>query len=268
MNTFDYVSRDDDSSLQELVRRYGSLAGKAEALMAAYDQYVATQGSPEMGSVGLTPTQARCFTSAYKNKSKKFGLDWIGRITAHKLNTCPLCGGLGARTVEHYLPKGPYPEFSVFSYNLFPSCGSCNTTRGSRHKKGIAYKLLHPFFDEDILSRVVLCTELDFRGGVAGFYLVFNDSAFTHAEVRRISFHLKMCLDLKEFEGVSQSYLSECSVRAQLFQTYSGFTRSLQDEVQILEATRAGNSWKAALFRGLLLMPKDGLEMAMGVVFK
>ncbi|NVH63587.1 HNH endonuclease family protein [Pseudomonas simiae] len=268
MNTFDYVSRDDAFSLRELVCRYGSLAGKNKVLAAAYAQYVLTQGDPQMGSIGLTEEQARCFSSAYNNKSRKFGLSWIEGLTAHRLNTCPMCGGLGGKTVEHYLPKGPYPEFSVFSYNLFPSCESCNSTRGSRHKKGVAYKLLHPFFDVDILSNVVLVTELDLRVGGAGFNLVFNESAFTDVEIRRVRFHIDMCLDVKAFEGVSRSYLDECSVRARMSNTYQNFNSSLRTEVQILEGTSSGNSWRAALFRGLLSMSKSEVEAAISVAFR
>lgn len=268
MNTFDYVSRDDAFSLRELVCRYGLLAGKNAMLASAYGHYVATQGDPAMGPIGLTAGQARCFSSAYKNKSQKFGLSWIEGLTAHSLNTCPMCGGLGAKTVEHYLPKGPYPEFSVFSYNLFPSCESCNSTRGSRHVSGVGYKLLHPFFDEDILSRIVLHTELDLRAGGVGFDLAFNEDAFTDAEIGRIRFHVVMCLNVKAFDGLSQSYLNECSARARINNTYLKFKRSLRSEVQILEETRSGNSWKAALFRGLLSMSKGEVEAAIDVVFR
>ena len=46
---------------------------------------------------------------------------------------CPMCGGFGNGTLDHYLPKDTYPEFSVFSKNLIPAC-NCNNLRGTTVK--------------------------------------------------------------------------------------------------------------------------------------
>jgi len=64
---------------------------------------------------------------------------------------CPYCGGIGApSTLDHYLPKSRYPQFSVLPTNLLPCCRDCNT--GSKNTTISTQKheqILHPYFDEN-----------------------------------------------------------------------------------------------------------------------
>jgi hypothetical protein len=51
-------------------------------------------------------------------------------------------------TLDHYLPKASYSEYSVFSLNLVPACDRCNNarrnlTRGANHGE----RPVHPYFD-------------------------------------------------------------------------------------------------------------------------
>ncbi|WP_300574400.1 hypothetical protein [Phenylobacterium sp.] len=43
---------------------------------------------------------------------------------------CPFCNLSEDPELDHYLPKGEYPEFSLFSRNLVPICGVCNKHKG------------------------------------------------------------------------------------------------------------------------------------------
>lgn len=62
---------------------------------------------------------------------------------------CPFCQIGTHATLDHYLPKEKYPEFSVLPQNLIPACDECN-----RHKRslivdeGTAVRLfIHPYYD-------------------------------------------------------------------------------------------------------------------------
>lgn len=64
---------------------------------------------------------------------------------------CPYCGGIGRpRTLDHYLPKSKYPQFSVLPANLLPCCRDCNTENKSTSTATTAQEqVIHPYFDND-----------------------------------------------------------------------------------------------------------------------
>jgi 5-methylcytosine-specific restriction endonuclease McrA len=63
---------------------------------------------------------------------------------------CPFCGISETGALDHYLPKESYPEFSVFAWNLVPSCAKCNTRKRTLviDEHTDVRMFLHPYFDE------------------------------------------------------------------------------------------------------------------------
>ena len=59
---------------------------------------------------------------------------------------CPYCNVATVDTLDHFLPKKVYPEFSVLAQNLVPSCSTCNRKKGATcfHSSGL--NLMHPYF--------------------------------------------------------------------------------------------------------------------------
>lgn len=76
------------------------------------------------------------------------------------LQLCPACGEDGTpNTLDHYLPKNKYPEFSVTSRNLSPMCDICQGKKGSKTVNGADQRLfVHPYFDEFTAFSVVRLT--------------------------------------------------------------------------------------------------------------
>lgn len=128
----------------------------------SYTQYKNLKGSNTLTPLGLTSTQAEQFSKLYKDRTKKTGLDWIKSI--HKTSEytyCPMCGSETHNTLEHFLPRRPWAELSFFSLNLLPSCSSCNSKRGNQaNAPNTTPRLLHPYFDEDLLSKQIHITEI------------------------------------------------------------------------------------------------------------
>ena len=63
---------------------------------------------------------------------------------------CPICFEIGTvRTLEHYLPKAKFPQFSVHPANLIPSCRDCNFDKSSVHASTHQEQPLHPYYDKD-----------------------------------------------------------------------------------------------------------------------
>ncbi len=45
--------------------------------------------------------------------------------------TCQYCGIQKPNTIDHYLPKADFPEFSVLALNLIPCCSDCNLKKNN-----------------------------------------------------------------------------------------------------------------------------------------
>lgn len=63
---------------------------------------------------------------------------------------CPFCGGIGRpKTLDHYLPKANYPQFSVVPANLIPACRDCNTGKLNMLASIASEQVLHPYLDDE-----------------------------------------------------------------------------------------------------------------------
>ncbi|AOE85885.1 hypothetical protein [Pseudomonas sp. TCU-HL1] len=78
-------------------------------------------------------------------------------LNGHDLNLCPACGEFGKpNTLDHYLPKGKYPHFSVTPANLFPMCDSCQKEKLEKtHTAKEPRLFLHPYYDDFVESQII-----------------------------------------------------------------------------------------------------------------
>ena len=61
---------------------------------------------------------------------------------------CSYCNIDRPREVDHYLPKEEFPEFSVLTLNLMPTCSTCNKKKGLRWKNSSNQRIfLNVYFD-------------------------------------------------------------------------------------------------------------------------
>lgn len=69
-------------------------------------------------------------------------------LSQSPLGKCPFCGFVGhVSTLDHYLPKAKYPQFSVLPFNLVPSCADCNKRKSTAIATTAEGQSLHPYFD-------------------------------------------------------------------------------------------------------------------------
>ncbi|WP_129931791.1 MULTISPECIES: HNH endonuclease [unclassified Pseudomonas] len=89
--------------------------------------------------------------------SPPVALGFIAQLRTSLAGACPVCGGRGIATLDHYLPKSFYAEFSFYSKNLVPACYNCNTKRGNRTKGDLdGERPVHPYFDAFAERRIML----------------------------------------------------------------------------------------------------------------
>ena len=123
---------------------------------------------------------------------------------------CPMCGGFGNGTLDHYLPKADYPEFSFFSKNLVPAC-NCNSLRGTA-VKGVraSERAIPPYFDTFLNQR--LYTTL-FEGSFEVPRISINVLDPNHPNIDIIQFHLDEVINNEATNGWFDKYWSDLILR-------------------------------------------------------
>ncbi|WP_431101876.1 hypothetical protein [Roseateles noduli] len=121
------------------------------SLRKACVTYLETGGDPSRNKPLQLPTSVAAeLDELYKAKRVRDGLQWIKTYRSAKgLSHCPLCGNNGPTTLEHYLPRAHFSEFTIFSWNLIPSCGTCNSKRNKyASTPTTSTPLIHPYLDD------------------------------------------------------------------------------------------------------------------------
>lgn len=128
-------------------RRMEAARAKVLAAYQGYEDVVPEVG--ELDEAALTDLQKAAMRHAYTVETEPMTA-LRGRLLVRvSVARCPFCGISESSTLDHYLPKERYPEFSVFPKNLVPSCAVCNTRKRDRIlDAGTNVRMfLHPCYD-------------------------------------------------------------------------------------------------------------------------
>lgn len=130
--------------------RRGRIRAARTEVLGAYEAYA--NAVPEVGGLDAAPltnpqkeAMRHAFTVETAPMTELRG-QLLKRISVAR---CPFCGISESSTLDHYLPKEQYPEFSVLPKNLVPSCAVCNTRKRDRIlDEGTNVRMfLHPCYD-------------------------------------------------------------------------------------------------------------------------
>lgn len=129
-------------------------------LLARIQLYIDSQGDPsKIGSMSLrdyTDTneeaeqRKKSLIGLYKPKCHQQPYTQLENLRNNNgLISCPSCGELGRpKTLDHYLPKDIFPEFSITLANLTPMCDWCQLEKGTDYISGGEKIYIHPYFDD------------------------------------------------------------------------------------------------------------------------
>lgn len=218
----------------------------------AYQEYKKTKGSTVMPSLGLKTPWPDTFSSLYSGRAIKHSLDWIEEIASTtQYGYCPMCGSETHKTVDHYLPRSPWAEFSFFSLNLVPSCGTCNTKRGNRASApGSSPKVFHPYFDTKILSRPLHITAL-VKPYELPLFLPRPHPILSRKLQARVQYHLDHSIDEVEYQQFCINRWSELLLEARREASEKLFRVRVKNLAGDAVKTGGHNSWRAAFYRGI-----------------
>lgn len=191
---------------------YPELLNNHAVFIDQYEKYTEHGGDPWSITSKIAGDKFKKSLITHYDNAPKGRLEFIDHFR-RKLspNICPMCGGPGNGTLDHYLPKDLYPEFSFYSKNLIPAC-NCNSLRGIKVKGNTASeRAIHPFFDTFLGQR--LYTTL-FEGMFETpkiSIVAINDS---HPQIGIIQFHLNEVINNDATQGWFEKHWSDLSERA------------------------------------------------------
>lgn len=123
---------------------------------------------------------------------------------------CLMCGGTGMGTLDHYLPKDIYPEFSIFSANLVPAC-NCNSLRRTTHKGNASpERVIHPYFDQFVTGRLY---QAKFDGDFETPQISIEIRDTNHQNYETLKFHLENVILNNSTQGWFDKYWADLALR-------------------------------------------------------
>lgn len=169
-------------------------------------------------------------------------------------DACPFCGIGEPTTLDHYLPKEDFPEFSVLAKNLIPICGVCNSNyKGTKWIENNQRLFIHTYYDIfpdkyffNALITINRKLTIDFQPITVAeepyFSTLFNN-------------HFKKLSLTKRYRVRAASEISRKrrSLERILINggTYIDVARSLENEASELEIEYSKNHWKPVLYKAL-----------------
>lgn len=127
-------------------------------VLNAYEVYL--NAAPEVGallSLPLLEPEKAALRHAYTVETRPMTELRIELLDGMGAALCPLCGLGETSTLDHYLPKERFAEFSVLPNNLIPCCARCNTLKRDKILvEGTQVRaFLHSYYDVVPVSRFV-----------------------------------------------------------------------------------------------------------------
>jgi hypothetical protein len=232
-------------------------------LISQAEMFIEHKGNPLM----LTPLDLNNYTDS-EEESDKRKKSLIGLYTPNNgklpfsqlevmrkrngLVVCPSCGEPGRpRTLDHYLPKDIFPEFSVLLLNLTPMCDWCQGEKLADYITEDGQKrYIHPYFDD--VDRVLFSITF-----MPPFSTPSIDIAVNEEIPKELSSLVKYHLEGVDFLARFKEYFRTryISVLRRAKASREDGNKSLRDLLTLFlenEEEKSINSWDAVLYRSIL----------------
>lgn len=125
-------------------------------ILQQYAQYRSVLRRPVRGAPPITDDLKEALHAKYaEGRGGGGAFSFIeDRAERARLRSCPYCGRGGLGTMDHYLPKEHFSWFSVYSWNLIPSCQECQNIKGSKIGSAGEWRPIHPLLDRVGFSQI------------------------------------------------------------------------------------------------------------------
>lgn len=171
------------------------------------------------------------------------------RRNDHGLSFCPFCGNpKKPDTLDHFIPKDSWPEFSIFPNNLVPQCRGCAPIKGENYfcHTSTMVKFIHPlYFDFINHYRYKINVAFDRATSKASFTLSLKKIHPTTTEHdNRVKLHFKNLKIRSRVEKYCQEEFRRWSARIskQRFNILEAFNQKIAE----LPSDEVGKDWESA----------------------
>lgn len=168
---------------------------------------------------------------------------------------CPYCNILKPTTIDHFLPKEEFPEFSVLGLNLFPCCTTCNSKKGEywkdfdRSAKTILGIL--NFFQTDLSNIVVLKLDVNFQNNIPLFkFKLDSPEEISNSIYQTINLHFKRLNLLERYEEEVPSEISELVAQLRVHckkKSKTKIKKRIKKDAARMAETYGINYWKTVI---------------------
>jgi 5-methylcytosine-specific restriction endonuclease McrA len=249
------VSKEDEDRRLRSILKKPHFASCAALWKQAYDDYRKMKGNPWLiNSASFSSTTKARQIALYETRKNGGPLKRIRQTP--DLLCCPMCGSPSIGTLDHYLPKEDYPEFSVLPSNLLPACSLCNSGAKGRTYKGAlsGERFIHPYFDK-LGDGPIWKVNVQQPYAAATFNPVpVTPLSSKHAlmmlfhlrEIFGPTFHTQMGTYWSGLPTVVASHIQEFNL---------SFSQALAIEEKWSSQTLGLNGWRTALIRGIKADP-------------
>lgn len=230
---------------------------RSSVLQACQAYAAAAPAVDSLAAAVLSDNERKALIHAYEVPTRPMTELRAALLSPVDAARCPFCGIGESATLDHYLPKEDYPTFSIYSLNLVPSCGRCNTLKrrlvvddGTNVRR-----FLHLYFDI-IPAQRFLHLAVTVSGETIGLtYRVERPVGLPYSAYLQIESHFRLLRLADRYRIMS---LDELRGRyAALLRLYGAGENAgrvkamLTDEADTLTAAYGVNHWRAVMYAGL-----------------
>lgn len=164
---------------------------------------------------------------------------------------CPICGVRIAYTLDHYLPKSKVPTLSVTPNNLIPACRDCNMDKQADLSYNPLDMPVHLYYDA-IPNEPWLFVK--FKDNLEAIYYISCQDSWEIGLRSRLEKHLDFYNLHTLYSSHAAQEIADRMMSWKDLVNRAGFEQLkeyIDRECQSIENNDI-NSWKAALYRGLV----------------
>lgn len=220
-----------------------------------YETYTNSQGCLEtmVNSTNFTGAEKDALLHCYNGNTKlvkELKKSIIESQNIHYRSKCTYCGIGDVSTMDHYLPKEDFFEYSVYCYNLIPCCSYCNGKKGTFFLDGNGdRKIFNPYFEkvqeEPILKCNFVCAEENIELNLHIKENVENNVWLNHLETLNIIERYKT-----EVPRILSSLIYDILINfEENGVNYSGARRVIKRKLNETEEIQGQNSLDAIIYR-------------------
>lgn len=229
-------------------------------ILTRFTEYKTNKENLENLSVSsYTLQQKNCLEGCYtvETAGKKKLVSEIKEIQdIHSKALCCYCGISQPTTIDHYLPKGLFPEFAVYSYNLIPCCYICNNLKDEKWKHPVTkHRMFINFYFDNVPNEIYLYARIINKNNaflVEYYYLAPNNDVI----FKIVDTHLTELQITNRLETTSNSYIDGVYQQNQdaLSKGNDGDVLRIALELnnQTLERLHGVNFWQVVLNKAIL----------------